>query len=378
MDISRRALLWRLGAGAAVGAAVPSLAHAASGDIGDLAPERTGLIRLHRNENAAGPSPSAVAAVRAAASRMERYPEVDEEALRVKLATLHRVPSSNIVVGCGSSDILRMACECFAGRGRNVVIAAPAFGVMAEAAVHAGAAVVAVPLTSAHTHDLEAMLRRIDPDTGLVYVSNPNNPTGTLTRRRDLESFVRYLPASVRVVIDEAYHHYAGDSSEYASFIDHPIGDDGVIITRTFSAIHGLAGLRIGYAVAEGPVASQLSARRPSPGVSSVAALAAAAALDDVEHVRTAARQNADDRQEFLNQANARMLRAMDSHANFVMLNTERNAAEIVEHFRRNGVLVAGPFAGYPTYIRVSLGAPDEIQAFWRVWDLLPMGHMSM
>jgi len=319
-----------------------------------------------------------VAAARVAASRIERYPEVDEEALRVKLATLHRVPSSNIVLGCGSSEILRTACECFAGRGRNVVMAAPAFGVMAEAAVRAGAAVFAVPLTSAHTHDLEAMLRRIDADTGLVYVSNPNNPTGTLTRRRDLELFVRYLPTSARVIIDEAYHHYAGDSSAYASFIDHPIGDDGVIVTRTFSAIHGLAGLRIGYAVAEGPVASQLSAGRPSPGVSSVAALAAAAALDDVEHVRTAARQNADDRQEFLNQANARMLRAMDSHTNFVMLNTERNAAEIVEHFRRNGVLVAGPFAEYPTYIRVSLGTPGEIQAFWRVWDLLPTGHMSM
>lgn len=379
MDISRRTLLWQIGAGAAAGAALPSLAQASLPDgLDDRESRRKGPIRLDRNENAAGPSPSALAAIRDAAAQVQRYPSIEEEALRLKLANLHRVPSSNVVLTCGSTEILRMACECFAGPGRNVVTAAPTASVMSESAARAGAAVLAVPLTNSHRHDLDAMLRAIGSDTGLVYICNPNNPTGTLTRRRDLELFIRRLPVAVRVIVDEAYHHYAADSSEYASFVDHPIVDDQLIVTRTFSTIHGLAGLRIGYAVTDASVASQLSARRLASGVSGVALAAASAALDDSEHVRTAARRNADDRQEFLNQANARMLRAMDSHTNFVMLNTEQNAAAIVEHFRKNDVLIAGPFAAYPTYIRVSLGAPAELQAFWRAWDLLPIGHMSM
>lgn len=364
--------------GAAVSAAMPSPAQASLRGVGDDRESLRGPIRLDRNESAAGPSPSAVAAVRDAAARIQRYSSIEEDVLRLKLANLHRVPLSNIVLGCGTTEILRMACECFAGPGRDVVTAAPTASVMSEAAARTGAAVVAVPLTNSHCHDLDAMLAAVGHDTGLVYICNPNNPTGTLTRRRDLELFIRRLPVAVRVIVDEAYHHYAADSSEYASFVDHPIVDDQLIVTRTFSTIHGLAGLRIGYAVTDASVASQLSARRLASDVSVVALSAAGAALDDHEHIRSAAVRNADDRQEFLNQANARMLRAMDSHANFVMLNTERSAFEIVEHFRRNDVLVAGPFADYPTYIRVSLGTPTEMQAFWRAWDLLPTGHMSM
>jgi histidinol-phosphate aminotransferase len=378
MDIARRTLLRQIGTGAVV-AAMPSLTNASiTAAAVDVTRRRVGPVRLHRNENATGPSPAVIAAMREASSIANRYPEMEQEVLRDKLADLHGVEPSNIVLGCGSSEILRIASAAFGGPGKNVVVALPTLGLMAESAARAGAEVIAVPLTSGYAHDLDAMLSKINDGTGLVYVCNPNNPTGTVTRRRDLELFLRGLPDATRVVIDEAYHHYAGGASEYASFIERPTGDSRVIVTRTLSTIHGLAGLRIGYAVAAPQVASQLASLRLSNGVNAVAACAAIIALDDVDHVRTSAQRNADVRQEFFNQANARMLRTIDSHTNFVMLNTDRNAVEIIEHFSKNDVLVSGPFPSFPKYIRVSLGTPDEMRAFWRAWDLSPMHHMSM
>jgi histidinol-phosphate aminotransferase len=376
MGISRRALLRRIGATAAVGAAAQSLAHAASSE---LEPRGAGPVRLHLNENAAGPSPSVLAAIRDLSSRaLQRYPETEEATLRERLAALHRVPASNIVLGCGSTDIMRMAAAAFAGRGTNVVVAVPTFDALGDAASATGADLIEVPLTSSHAHDLDAMLAKVDGATRLVYICNPNNPTGTLTGRRDLEQFVSALPAGVHVLIDEAYHHYAAVSSDYASFIDRPIADSRVIVTRTFSTIHGLAGLRIGFAVAAPDVAERLAVRLHN-GVSAVAAVAAVSALADVEHVRRSVQRNTDDRQEFFNQANARMLRTLDSHANFVMLDTQRPGIAMVEHFRTNRVLVSGPTYGFPKSIRVSLGTADEMRTFWRVLDLLPrLPTMSM
>ena len=353
---------------------MPSLAHASlMAASSDLEQRAAGPVRLHLNENAGGPSPSVVAAIRDLASRaLHRYPEAEEAALSERLGVLHSVPVSNIVLGCGSTDIMRMAAASFAGRGTNVIVAVPTFDVLGEAASATGADLIEVPLTSSHAHDLDAMRAKVDGATRLVYICNPNNPTGTLTRRRDLEQFVSALPAGVHVLIDEAYHHYAADSSDYASFIDRPIGDSRVIVTRTFSTIHGLAGLRVGYAVAAAEVAGRLAAVRLPNGVSTVAAVAAVNALADVAHVRLSVKRNADDRQEFFNQANARMLRTVDSHANFVMLDTGRPGAAMVEHFRTNGVLVSGPSYGFPKSIRVSLGTVDDMRTFWRVLDLLP------
>jgi histidinol-phosphate aminotransferase len=335
-------------------------------------------VRLHRNENAFGPSAAAIAAIRESSSIANRYPGMQVDALRERLAGLHGVSPSNIVLGCGSSESLRMAAAAFTGPGRGLVAALPTFPLLMDYAIDEGANVAAVPLTSAHAHDLDAMLAKTSGETGLVYICNPNNPTGTLTRRRDLELFLRELPPTTHVLIDEAYHHYVQRSADYASFIDRPIEDDRVIVTRTFSAIHGLAGLRIGYAVAAPGVASQLAAARVSDGVSTIAASAALAAVDDVDHVKRSVQQNADDRQEFFNQANARMLRSLDSHANFVLLNMDRSAIEVEAHFRKHGVLVAGPFPLFQKYIRVSLGTRDDMQAFWRVLDLLPRHSMTM
>lgn len=383
MPISRRTLLARLGVGAAVAVTAPRIAaDSLNGTHGRAAPNRIrsgGPIRLHRNENAHGPSPKVIAAMRTAAAHAAcRYPDDEAEGLRRRLADLHNVVPDQVVLGCGSAEILRIAIEAFAGPGRKVVTARPTFESIGVYARRAGAEIVAVPLSRDYSHDLNAMLSRADSATALIYICNPNNPTGSLTPRQELEVFIRKLPPDVYVVIDEAYHHYVGESADYASFIDRPVDDRRVIVTRSFSKIHGLAGLRVGYAIAAVQTASTLMSRRLSDGVSVFAARSAAAALDDAEHVRMSLGWNADDRQEFLNQANARMLRSVDSLANFVMLNAGRPGAEVVEHFGKHGILVAGPVPAFETHIRVSMGTPAEMREFWRVWDLMPGGGHTM
>jgi histidinol-phosphate aminotransferase len=168
-------------------------------------------------------------------------------------------------------------------------------------------------------------------------------------------------------------------SDLYESFLDYPIDDPRIIVLRTFSKIYGLAGMRIGYAVSTPEIAKRLAAGFPIWSISVVSARAASAAVDDVDYVRLGVKRNTDDRQEFMNQVNARMLRAIDSHTNFVMLNPMRPPDEVIEHLRKNNILIGPKFPVLDKYIRVSLGTPGEMQAFWRVWDLMPpTGKMVM
>ena len=380
MHLSRRNVLRRIGTAAGAAAVFPSLAKApltaSSGSIWRTGTDRFGTaVRLHNNENAYGPSPSVIAAMQEAMGALAcRYPEQESNALRTRIAELHGVAPERVVLGCGSSEILRMTADTFLGPGRELIVAQPTFELISEYARRAGAIVKPVALTKEHSHDLNAMGKLTGNSTGLVYICNPNNPTGTVTRRQAIEAFLRTIPDRTRVLIDEAYHHYAGASADYGSLLDHPIDDERVIVTRSFSSIYGLAGLRVGYAVAGAETARRLGSSQLSDSVNGLAARAAVIALGDTAHVAMSTTRNADDRQEFFNQANARMLRAIDSQTNFVMLGTARPAVEIVEHCHKHQVLVFGPIPSYGQHIRVTLGTPAEMQEFWRVWDLMP-GH---
>jgi histidinol-phosphate aminotransferase len=382
MPLSRRTFLRFSGAGAAGAVAVSSIGELC--EATDFAGDGVGRtlasdawIRLHRNENAYGPSESVKAALRRALGVTNRYTEAAAEMLQERLAVLHGVAREQIVLGCGSGEILRAAVETFATPHKNVVVAAPTCSVIDHYARSAGADVVSVALSPDYSHNLHGMLARSNRNTGLAYICNPNNPTGTTTRSDELEQFLQKLPLSVHVVIDEAYYDYVEKSSDYRSFVEQADDDSRIIVTRTFSKIHGLAGLRVGYAVTSSTTARIFESRRLADNLNAVAALAAIAALDDVAHVHTAMRRNVDDRQEFLNQANARMVRAIDSQANFVMLKTSRPAGEVRDHFSQHRILLAPPSPDLPSYLRVSLGLPTDMQEFWRVWDLMPGHHMT-
>jgi histidinol-phosphate aminotransferase len=259
-----------------------------------------------------------------------------------------------------------------------VIHASPTFEAIEHYARAVDAEVVSVPLTPAFAHDINRMLAALTPSTKLVYVCNPNNPTASLTPRKELEAFIAKLPRSTMVVIDEAYHHYVATSTMYASFVDRPLDDDRVIVARTFSKVYGLAGLRLGYAIAAPSKIEQLKKFATQDNINAIATQAAFAALDDAEGVDNFIEHNANDRQEFFNQAMARALKPIDSHANFVMMDAFHPADEVIEHFRRNNILIGRHFPAMDTYIRVSLGRPEEMLAFWKTWDLLPFSKNIM
>jgi histidinol-phosphate aminotransferase len=381
MPITRRNLLHGIAAaGTVIAAGARSARALAPGGLKEPLPGPPGPspVLLNRNENAYGPSERVQAVIREAAAVSGRYPRGEYDALRKMLADHHKVKLEQIVLGCGSSEILGITGAAYLASNRKLLVANPTYPSLGNYAETNGIPVARIPLTKMQEHDTEAMLARVDSATGLVYICNPNNPTGTLTPRKTLESFIGKLPSDVMILIDEAYHHFVSGTSAYRSFLDFPLDDPRVIVARTFSKIYGLAGLRIGYSVSSKEVAGRLSALRLQNGVTTLSVKAATAALADSAYVQMAAKRNADDRQEFMNQVNARMLRAIDSHANFVLMNPLRPVSEVIPHLEKGNVLVAPPIPVMDKYIRVSLGTPAEMREFWRVWDLLPAGHMAM
>jgi histidinol-phosphate aminotransferase len=380
MITSRRGFLGSL-AGAATGIVAPrplsGLSKATGSAPAELAQD-DGLVRLNHNENAYGPSRQVLNAIQASMGRVSRYPLAEYGLLTERIAELHSVRPEQILLGCGSTDILRMAAFAFLGTGKQLIQASPTFEAIEGYARAASAEVISVRLAPGFAHDLEGMQARVSASTTLVYICNPNNPTASLTPRKDLESFIGKLPASTYVLVDEAYHHYAGQSGMYASFIDRPVENERVIVTRTFSTVYGLAGLRLGYAVGS-PNAVQAMGRFASQGnVNGVAIRAALAALDDLDALNECVRRNMDDRQEFFNQAMARALKPIDSHANFVMMNTDHPADDVIQQFRKNNILTGRSFPAMSTYIRVSLGRPEEMRRFWQAWDTLPYPKHGM
>jgi histidinol-phosphate aminotransferase len=241
----------------------------------------TRLVRLNRNESAYGPCEKAKVAFQKTFTEVNRYPSEEVGNLRPAVAAMHGVQPENITLGCGSTEIMRMAAEACLGPGKTMVTASPTFDFIAHAARLVGAEVRSTPLTRDYAHDLGAMLTGTDATTGLLYICTPNNPTGTLTPKSDLETFLPKDLSGVSVLIDEAYHDYVTPTGTYASWAARAAANPQLIVTRTFSKVYGLAGLRVGYAISSAETAKRLAARRLPMDVSVVAARVALAALSD-------------------------------------------------------------------------------------------------
>jgi histidinol-phosphate aminotransferase len=376
MSFSRRRFLKTVGATVAVGsvpASIPAISQALRFEP-VRAPRQARAILLDSNENAYGPSKQVKGRLLDVVASCNRYP-VSSDVLAARIASMHHVPRERVLAGCGSTEMIRVLAAALLGPGKAVITASPTFEAISEYARVYGAQAVAVPLNHEFSHDLDAMLARVDGSTALIYICNPNNPTGSITPRRAIEQFLTKLSASAIVVVDEAYHHFVGRSYTYTSFLDQPVADDRMVVLRTFSKVYGLAGLRIGYAVASPTLVARLKRNVTDMGVSELGLQAALAAMDDEEGLGLAVKRNADDRQEFFNQATARMLKPIDSKTNFVMMDVHHPATEVIEHFRKNNVLIGPPFPPMNHHIRVSLGTPQNMEQFWRVWDLLPYAH---
>lgn len=374
---SRREFLRSLGIGAAATGAAFRLPLAAY-TVEPVRIRQDGFIHLDSNENAYGPSAKVASAVRSATRMANRYPFLKYRDITDQIATFHKVKPEQVLFGCGSTEMLRVAACAFAKGGRQLIQASPTFEAIADYGRAVDAEVISVPLDRKFAHDLNGMLVRAGESTGLVYICNPNNPTASITHRADLETFISQLPAATRVVIDEAYHDYVTESALYSSFIDRPVDDERVIVTRTFSKVYGLAGMRLGYAVAAPGVIAEMRKFMTQDGLNAIMAEVAGVALGDREGVKEFVKRNRDDRQEFVNSAGVRMLMPIDSHTNFLMMNIQHPGAPVVEHFRMHKILIGRHFPAMDQYIRVSLGTPDEMKAFWQTWDLIPWSKKFM
>jgi histidinol-phosphate aminotransferase len=321
------------------------------------------MVQLNSNESPYGPTAAARAAMTAAQEVGARYPGDLEEEVRAALAAFHRVGEEQILLGCGSGEILRMAGAAFLGAGRTLVVAEPTFEAVLMYAGVVGGEPVRVPLDGGHRHDLAAMARACDGRTGLVYVCNPNNPTSTVHATDDLAAFLRKVPDTAAVLVDEAYIDFV-EASGVTTLVDRLAAHPALIVVRTFSKIHGLAGMRLGYAVGS---AGRIAALRRHAVVNNANAAVLAAALAsqaDTAALSEVRRRMNDTRRALCAELERDGRRFIPPHANFVMIDVGRDVAPVIAAFRERKILVGRKFPTMPTWLRVSVGTERETAAF--------------
>ena len=324
----------------------------------------SGAVKLASNENPFGPSPLALAAARQVLEDLGRYPEGSGWLLTGRLAGLHGLERDWVTLGNGSNDVLDIIARVFLTPAHEAVFSQHAFAVYAIAVQAAGARACVVPAHDgsrgpAYGHDLDAMYKLVGPDTRLVFIANPNNPTGTWLESDALEAFISSLPAHVMVVVDEAYFEYV-DKPGYPDTSTWLQRFPNLIVTRTFSKAYGLAALRIGYALSHPDVADLLNRVRQPFNVNAVAQAAALAALDDSQHLQDCVERNHAGMQQLTAGFRKLGLPYIESAGNFVALQTGRGA-ERYEALLQRGVIVR-PVANYglPDHLRVTVGRADE------------------
>jgi len=319
-------------------------------------------IKLASNENPLGPSPKALAAIRNALVGLHRYPDGSAFYLRRGVAQKLGVSPDTLIFGNGSNEIIELAVRTFVRPGEEAVMADQAFIVSRLIVQAAGATARIVPLRNM-THDLDAIAETIGPRTKMVFLANPNNPTGTIFRRSDWEEFLRVVPPRVIILMDEAYAEFVEDP-DYPDSLEDQGRDRALITLRTFSKIYGLAGLRIGYGVAHPELIELMNRVRQPFNVGALAQVGALAALEDDEHVVRTREINRQGMAYLTREFDRLGLSWVPSWANFLLVNVG-NGAQVYERLLRFGVIVRPMgFYGFPEHVRVTIGTRPENERF--------------
>ncbi|HZQ95413.1 MAG TPA: histidinol-phosphate transaminase [Candidatus Sulfotelmatobacter sp.] len=336
----------------------------------DTNPE-SAMIRLDSNENPFGPSPLALDAMREALESSNFYPEDDSAPLRRKLADVHELPAEQILVTAGSTQMLSLLCQTLLGPGLNAITSERSFIVYGMAVRATGAQLIEAPMRGDQIN-LTAMLDLINEHTRIVFLANPNNPTGTMLDSASIDKFIAEVHGHVVIVLDEAYHDFAAHFAErrkveYSDSLRYLRKEGNVVVLRTFSKAHGLAGLRIGYGLGPAELMGYCARMRNTFSVSSVAQAAALAALQDQAHVLRAVTSNAEQAQSLGVGLSELGFRVVPTWANFLYCNVGEEAAGFAERLRGHGISVR-PLEtwGAPGCIRVSIGTPQQNEALLR------------
>lgn len=364
VPMTRRQWLLRTGT-ATAGLALQPVFTETAVRMSSLAMAGDGTVRakLDNNENPYGPSERTRRAIIEALGEGCRYPGPQWKELEEMIAKKEGVSPEHVLLGSGSSEILRMAAMAYGPQGGELLTAYPTYEGLENAARTVGAYVHRVPLDKNMVHDLDEMDRRTTQAVRLVFVCNPNNPTGTFVPADRLRAFCREVSRRAVVFVDEAYYEYV-EAPEYASMIDLVREGHNVIVSRTFSKIHGLAGLRIGYAFARPDIVARLRQFRTTYSINVLGARAALASYQDTEFHAFSRRKNAEGRAALYRLLESLGYRYIPSHTNFVFFHLKQELLPFREHMQKRGILVARLFPPYTDWCRVSVGTADEMKAF--------------
>ncbi|MBI5491311.1 MAG: histidinol-phosphate transaminase [Deltaproteobacteria bacterium] len=326
-----------------------------------------GSIKLASNENPLGPSKKAVEAVAGALSNLHRYPDGSCYYLRERLSSFLGVPPETLIFGNGSNEIIELLVRAFLKSGDEAVMADPSFAVYPIVIKTVGAKGRLVPL-KAMRHDLKAMAKAVTKKTRIVFIANPNNPTGTIVTAREFNRFIKEVPEDVIVCVDEAYREFVR-SADFPDTLGHITEGRPVLLLRTFSKIYGLAGLRIGYGVAPPQMIDYMNRVRQPFNVNSLAQAAAIAALGDDAHLERTRANNAEGIKYLFKEVRSLGFECVDTEANFFLIKVN-DGKRFYDALLRKGVIVR-PMAGYnlPEYIRVTVGLPGENERFIRAFS---------
>ncbi|HSB30761.1 MAG TPA: histidinol-phosphate transaminase [Candidatus Sulfobium mesophilum] len=315
-------------------------------------------IKLASNENPVGPAPAAIHAIKESFADINRYPDGSGFYLKRALAEKLDVSDEEIILGNGSNELLDLAAKTFLKDGDEAVMATPSFVVYFMAVQSVGGKSIQVPLKN-YTHDLSAMAASITPATRMVFIANPNNPTGTINKKDEFESLMEKVPDDVLVVMDEAYYEYVSDH-DYADSMKYLRSEKNILILRTFSKIYGLAGLRVGYGIAKKEILADMNRLRAPFNTSTIAQKAALAALSDDAHVSRSREVNSAGKEYLYRELGALGISFIPTEANFVYIPVEGSVA-LYERLLKMGVIIRpmGPGA-----VRVTIGLPEENRRF--------------
>ena len=330
------------------------------------------VIKLASNENPLGPSPKVISAIENELSELSRYPDGNGFDLKSVLAIKYSVPENQITLGNGSNDILEILTRAFVTSQHEIIFSQHAFVVYPIVTQAVGAKAVVVPAKN-WGHDLNAMQQAVTDKTRLIFIANPNNPTGTWLSNKELTSFMKAVPENVLVVLDEAYFEFADNdinAENYPNGVELGKQFPNLIVTRTFSKAYGLAGLRVGYSISDPQVADALNRVRQPFNVNSLALKAAEIAVGDVEYLEKGLRLNADGMCYLISAFDKMNLSYIPSVGNFICVNVGDNAMKVYDDLLYEGVIVR-PVANYemPEYLRITIGTEKENERFITALD---------
>ena len=363
ISVSRRKFAQLLGAGAAAALVRPPLSFAKLTQPSATSSTAGGtIVRLSANENPYGPSPNALKAMTNSFGLSCRYPDEHNNVLIDKVAKLNGVDHEQILLGDGSGEILKLCAETFTGKEHGTLIAAdPTFEAILNNAKANGAEVIKVPLNSTFAHDLPKM--HAATKSGLIYICNPNNPTASITPKDELRDFIAKTPRETMILVDEAYFHYA-DSPDYESVIplvkEHP----NLVVSRTFSKIYGMAGLRCGYCIGQKEAIDRMRSNQMWDSVNIMALAAASASLDDTDQVPNGQRLNSETKTFVISELQRMGHKTIPSQANFIMFDCKKPVVPLIKTLKERSVHVGRLFPALPNHMRLTIGKKSEMEIF--------------